>query len=119
MTDIAQDEFGDILVTNNKLTFVTGSAEVVQLLRQRLRTFLGEWFLDTTIGVPYFEEIFKKNPNPVSIDAAFKNVILNTPGLLELSEFELDVDAATRTLTVTLRAVVTDGIIDFSEVLTP
>ena len=118
MTDIRQDVDGDIYLVNNRLDFINGADEVVQLLRQRLRTFLAEWFLDTTIGVPYFQEIFKKNPSPVSVEAAFKNEILNTPGVLELSEFELDIDTASRHLTVTGRAVVTDGIIDFSEVLT-
>ena len=119
MTDIAQDLDGDITVDSNNLAFANGSDEVQQLLRQRLRTFLGEWFLDTTIGVPYFQEIFKKNPNPIAIEAAFKNEILNTPGVLELAEFELDIDSALRQLTVTARMVVTDDIIDFSEVLTP
>lgn len=117
MTDILQTVDGDFAIVNNDTQFVNGADEVMQLLRQRLRTFLGEWFLDTTIGVPYFQDILKKNPNPVSVDAAFKNEILNTPGVLELSEFEIDIDAATRVATVTGRAVVTDGIIDFSEVL--
>ena len=46
MTDILQDDDGDINVTNNRLGFVNGADEVEQLLRQRLRTFFGEWFLD-------------------------------------------------------------------------
>ena len=117
MTDILQTEDGDIDVTSNDLSFVTGSDEVKQLLRQRLRMFLGEWFLDTTKGIPYFQSILKKNPNPVSIDSAFKNEILETPGILELFEFELNVDASLRKLTLDFRAVSTDGIIDFSEVL--
>jgi len=119
MTDILQDEDGDVNVTNNQTSLVNGANEVMQLLRQRLRTFLAEWFLDTTIGIPYFQDIFKKNPSPIAMESAFKNEILNTPGVLELSEFELEVDPSLRTLTVTGRAVVTDGIIDFSEVLTP
>lgn len=118
MTDIRQTEDGDIYVAKNTLTFINGGDEVVQLLRQRLKTFLGEWFLDTRMGVPYFQEIFKKNPSPIAVEAAFKNVILATPGVLELSEFSLDIDSSLRELTVTLKAVGTDGIIDFSEVLT-
>jgi hypothetical protein len=74
--------------------------------------------LDTTIGVPFHQEIFKKRPNPISVEAAFKNEILNTPGVLALSEFEMTIDEATRELTVTFKAVGTEGIIDFSEVLT-
>jgi len=118
MTDIRQTEDGDIYVESSNLSFVNGADEVTQLLRQRLTTFFGEWFLDTTIGVPYYQEVFKKNPNPIAIESAFKNEILNTPGILELSQFQLDIDSSLRELTVTLEAVSTDGVIDFSEVLT-
>lgn len=118
MTDIKQDPDGDIAIENGSPVIIDGGGdEVVQILRQRLRTGLGEWFLDTTIGVPYLQSIFKKNPSPVAIETAFKNEILNTPGVLELSEFELDVDASTRTMTLTFRVIGTDGPIDFSEVL--
>jgi len=117
MTDVAQEVDGDLKVVDNDIPFVNGNEEVQQLLRQRLRTFLGEWFLDLTIGLPYFQEILKKNPNTVAIDAAFKNEILNTPGFLELSTFELDINAAARQLTVTFTGITTDGIIDFSEIL--
>lgn len=119
MTDIGQTTDGDIDVTSNSPYLVTGVDEVEQLLRQRLRTFYGEWFLDTEIGVPYFQDIFQKNPNPVSIESAFKNVILNTPGFQELSEFQLDIDASLRSLTLTFSGISTSGIIDFSEVLAP
>jgi len=117
MTDIKQTEAGDIDITNNEATFIESTDEVVQLLRQRLRTFFGEWFLDTEIGVPYHQEILKKNPNPTAMDAAFKNEILNTPGVIELTQFEMDIDPATRNLTLTFQCIATDGIIDFSEIL--
>lgn len=117
MTDVAQEEGGDLKVVNNDIPFVNGIEEVQQLLRQRLRAFLGEWFLNTTIGMPFFQQIFLKNPNSVAIEAAFKNEILNTPGILELSEFELDIESGPRQLTVTFSAISTDGLIDFSEIL--
>ena len=118
MTDVAQEEDGDLKIVNNDVPFVNGVEEVMQLLRQRLRAFLGEWFLDTTIGLPYHQEILKKNPNLIAIEAAFKNEILNTPGFIELSSFDLDLKAGNaRQLQVSFTGLSTDGVINFSELL--
>lgn len=117
MSSLKQAANGDIVIADNQFSFVTGVDEVVQLLRHRLRTFLGEWFLDNTIGVPYFQDIFKKRPNPIAIEAGLKNEILSTPGVLELLKFDIDVDPTTRKMTVDASILVSDEIIDFSEVL--
>ena len=110
-------ENGDILIEQNKFSIVTKVDEVKQNLRQNLKTFLGEWFLNTGLGVPYFEDIFIKNPNAISIEAAFKNAILGTIGVRELIQFDLNLDSSRRELSYTFRAVVLDEVIDFSEVV--
>ena len=90
---------------------------ITQHLRQRLRMFKNEYFLDSRIGVPYHEQILRKNPNPTVVDSEFKKVIINTPGVEKLTKFLLDLDTATRELTVTFEAVTNEGVINFSEVL--
>jgi len=110
-------EDGDILIEQNKFSIVSGPDEIVQNLRQNIRTFFGEWFLNQSLGVPYFQDIFIKNPNPISIEAAFKNVILGTIGVRELIDFDLNLDSAQRELSYTFSALIYDKIIDFSEVV--
>ena len=110
------DTTGDIVVDGDLVT-VSESYEVRQYLRSKLKTFLGEWFLDLTVGVPYYEEVFKKNPDAVVIDAAFKEAILSTPGVLELMEFEMGFDNALRKLSLDFKVRSLDGPINFSEVL--
>lgn len=110
-------EDGDIFIGENKFHIVTGVEEVIQNLRQNLRTFFGEWFLNQGLGVPYFQDVFIKNPSPVSIEAAFKNAILNTIGVRELIEFDLNLDSAHRELSYTFSVLIYDEIIDFSEVV--
>lgn len=117
MSGFKCDESGDILIAQNKFSIVTGVDEVIQNIRQRLRTFLGEWFLNIGLGVPYFEDIFIKQPNALSIEAAFKNEILKTTGVRELIEFDFTLDETNRTLEYTFSALVLDEIIDFSEVV--
>ncbi len=98
----------DLAMEDNELVLIDGSEEIAQLVQQRVGTFLGEWFLDSSIGVPYFQQILKKNPDPAVIDAVLKKTISQTDGLLELTAMDIDIDAATRTLTVEFSALVED-----------
>jgi len=90
------DESNDLVIKNNNFVMVSGDDEIRQRLLTNLRTFQGEWFLDTTIGVPYFQEIFIKNPNPETVASFIKNEILNTEGVDDIASFSIDYDAASR-----------------------
>jgi hypothetical protein len=118
MSDFLQDDRGDLAFTDNELTFVIGADEVAQRVTQRLRTFRGEWFLDLDIGVPYYQEILIKNPSSTIVEGRLKTEITETPGVLEIEVFELDIDNAERTATVDTRIISVDGPIEL-EVQTP
>ena len=118
MSDLKIDEdTGDLDVSGIDLQNTSGREAIEQHLRQRIQTFAGEYFLDSRVGVPYFQHILKKNPDPIIVDSAFKIVIINTPGVIELLTFALDLDTSTRELTLTFRASTSDGVIDFTEVV--
>lgn len=93
---------------------VEGPEEIRQHLGQRLQTFLNEWFLDLSIGLPYFEEILIKQPNQAGIESIFIDEILNCPGVIRLLDFSLDLDKATRSLEVIGTVESIDGLVDFS-----
>lgn len=116
MADIKQDSDGDIFLNVNDLELTSGIDAKVQHMRQRLRTFLGEWFLDLRVGVAYFQQIFVKNPNPAVVDSIFKKEIINTPGVQQLTFFDLNI-ASNRELNLSFRAITQEGEIDFSEVI--
>jgi hypothetical protein len=98
------DERGNLLL-------VTGQEEIAQVSAQRLRTFFGEWFLDTSIGIPYFDQIFEKGQNVNDIDAIFISEILQTPGIIRLLEFDLDIpDLAARRLELNYKAQTTESL---------
>lgn len=107
------DNGSDLLITNGDLILSQGSDAVRQHIMQRLRMFAGEWFLNLSEGVPYYQNILIKNPNPDVVDGLLKNVILSTPGVDELLNFEIDYDASLRKLTVDFSVRVLDTIIDF------
>lgn len=114
MSDLKLGTDGDLAFENGDLVLVTGVDAIAQLVGQRLKFFRGEWFLDTLKGIPFFDDIFVKTPNPTLIDAIFKKVILDTPGMLRLDQFRLTLDRGRRTLSLTFKGISTSGPVDFN-----
>jgi len=109
MSDILKTSNGDIAITNNSLTLVTGPDDVKQRLGQRLRTFYGEWFLNTDRGVTWIKDIMIKNPNITMVEGILKRQINNTPGVLELIKFDLTYDSSAREMMLNFTARSTEG----------
>lgn len=111
--------FGDLLMLGGDLVLTQdidprGTHPVLQDVLQRLRTFLGEWFLDNTIGVPWFQQILgPQGPNSAT-DATLQNVVLGTPGVLMLTEWSASVNSATRTLSLHFVATTAAGKISYT-----
>lgn len=116
--DLALDVLtNDLAFNGGDLYFVDGPDAVRQFVLRRLRMFLGEWFLDETLGVPYHDRIFVKNPDPDLIGSELKKCIIQTPGVVELTSFSYDYDSLARTFAVTFEARSDDGPIDFNEII--
>lgn len=109
MADVKLDADGDIDLTDGNMTLVTDDDAIVQQITIRLQLLLGEWFLDKRVGMPLFEDVFKKNPDLTRVRSIYRQTILTTPGIASFEEFTLVVDGATRTLSVDFIARKTDG----------
>ena len=108
------DNWEYILIENQDLATVEDLEAIKQHVRQRLQFFKNEYKHDLTRGIPYHDDFFKKNPNPVIMDAILKNVILTTPGIIELLSFSMIEDSTLRLLTVTFKADTDYGILEYS-----
>jgi hypothetical protein len=114
MTQLKMDETGDLAIENNRfvLTDNDSDQEIRQRLLQRLRFFLGEWFLDRNEGVPWFQAIFVKETPPAIIDAILKERIIATNGVVSLERFDpLDLDIEQRLLFVSFDVLTINGTI--------
>lgn len=112
--DPASPNFGDLKVVNGDLVMNSGTDSIRQHILQRLRTYFQEWFLDNTIGVPYFQQILVKNPDQAKIDAILLSVILGTPGVVAVNTYSFTADIVTRQLQVTFSCQSTSGVVDYS-----
>lgn len=70
--DIMLDADGNIAVAEDPYSLAQDAASAI-------KTFLGEVFWDTTIGVPYLTEILGKNPSLALLKAQMVTAALTVP----------------------------------------
>lgn len=95
------DANGDYTFGQSQNDFYVDQPEAVaQAVQTGLRLFQGEWFLDTSAGVPWRQSILGKYAQN-AYDAILKAQILNTQGVQALDSYTSSIDPTTRGLSVT------------------
>lgn len=95
------------LDANGDMTFGRGQANFyrdvpeapAQAVKTRLLLRLGEWFLDTSDGTPWNEEVLGKHTAGTR-DAALRERIVGTEGVSSLDSFNSTFDPNTRRFSV-------------------
>jgi hypothetical protein len=88
--------------------WTSGAAYACQKIKQRLRFLRGEWCWDRSLGISYYRDILVKSPNLPLIREIYKSEILKVPGIVAVPELTLDLDTASRLLSVTFTATFSD-----------
>ena len=91
---------------------VTGSDEVMQRLKLRLLRELGEWFLDTTAGLPWYQDghgmlgakMSKKN----NVLLLIHRCVMGTEGVKAIEKLTTRYILGNRTFSVYIRVILTD-----------
>lgn len=92
--------YTDFRISNGNLVLVQGADNVVQQIRNTLRTELGEWFLNTNFGLPYYSStkeindnstpgILGGNTSAAEIEAYLVAAVLQVPGVVTINRFDL------------------------------
>ena len=82
--DLHIDEWGDIKLTDS----------VRQAVRIRLQWFFNEWRFAPEYGVPYFEDVFIKNPDLLRIRRIVRDEAMSVEGVLEARDCRLSSNLA-------------------------
>jgi len=91
---------------------IEGADRVAQQIKITLLAFYGEWFLDTTFGVPYLTDIFTKAPNMSAIENILRARIMAVPDVERIEAFAMEVNKGNRTLAVTFTASTALGAVE-------
>lgn len=96
------------LTADGNLDMVTDAEAVGQHARQRLMTFEGEWFLDTTAGVPWLDKILGRQFDATLAESVVKKEIVETDGVTAIESFGLRYVRGVRQLDVFDASVATE-----------
>lgn len=100
--DIRLDEYNDGILTNS----------VVQDINVHLKWFLGEWPLDESKGVDWFNEAFVKNPDADRIGRMVRREIESRDGVTSVESVEVVIDSKNRTAVISWKAKVEEDILE-------
>lgn len=118
MYDIAEDiNTSDIVLQNGDIMMIDDAARVAQQILITLRFWLGEWFLNTTEGVPYLEYILVKQPNMAHIRQILTEQIQSVEGVKSVTDMALTFDQRERHLLVEYTADTDYGLVTDKAIL--
>ncbi len=106
MIDIGLDDSGVLSVVNGDLVVLGGLESYKQGLKVRFKTFSGEWFQNTTLGIIDGEAFQDKSVYLGRV----RDEILEEYGTIDILSFEHEFDAKTRHMTLTFQVSTIWGI---------
>ena len=105
-----------LAISNGDLVICDNLDAIIQDVSRRLQFFLGEWFLNTKAGIPYFQKILGKHKPDGYVASLFRRVVIETPGILSLTQdVTLTYTEALRHLAVTFKANTTSGPLTYTK----
>lgn len=107
----------DIVLQGGDIMMIDNAERCAQQILITLRFWLGEWFLNTTEGVPYLEYILIKQPNMAHIRQILTEQIQSVEDVKAVTDMELTFDQRERSLLVEYTADTDYGLITRKEVL--
>jgi len=108
--DIQLNDDYDLALIDNDLALTGSIDDVIQELKVRLQFYFKEWFLDETVGIPYFEAVFQKGVSVETINGIFINEINSTDNVNEILEYSSDFDNDNREFTISFKVDTTYGV---------
>jgi hypothetical protein len=110
MNDLKLSEDHDLVIAQGDLSLLNSEASVAkQTLKINLLMYQGEWFLDNTIGVPYFQEIFGKVTNTTLADNIIQEIARDSYNISRITGFSSQITADRTYVVDRLDAITEEG----------
>jgi hypothetical protein len=110
MMDFKLGSDGDLIFEDGKFSLLTTIQEAVRQRTQiSLQTFLGEYFLNIAVGLPYRQQIFNKGLSKLEVDALFIREISRDADVIQVVDFNST--QVGRAYSLNYEVLTTDGLI--------
>jgi hypothetical protein len=115
MSTLALNADHDFYFENNRIVLIDGKdsdEEIKQRIRVRLWFFLDSWFLNSSHGLPYFQEILgSKAISLGAVKQIFSENISNVQGVAQLLDSRFDYANLERSFSYTFEALTVNSTI--------
>ena len=81
---------GDIILSNHSISILDKSNALKQRLQNKLNLFLGEFILEPNLGIDWFFNLDKKNPQLQQIESDVRREISSDPEITQLINLEVN-----------------------------
>ena len=109
METIGLEPNGDLMIRGGTTVRLKGADCARQRAETDLGLFLGEFFLNTLEGVPYYRDVLIKNPNLETIRSVFRSVVRAVPGIVDVPRCDVFPPDSDRHALCEWEAVYLDG----------
>jgi Tol biopolymer transport system component len=102
MKSIAIDpQTGDFIRENGRMRYTDSDLEfMAQVVKHELSLFLGEWFMDTSKGIPYIPKENRKSQHRAVLESALRSKLTKIKGIKKVISFIPEYDKSQRLYTV-------------------
>ena len=100
---------GDLLLVKGTTAVREGAAYATQRITVDLNVFLGEWFLDKRLGLPYFRDLLIHSPNSDTVRTVFREGIMQTQDIVAVPLLNVVLDTTNRVAYVDFASTYADG----------
>jgi len=107
--DLKLDSNGDLAIENDDFVLVDGIDAIAQDMDIRLKFFKGDWFLDTRLGIPYYEKILGQKSRLTAVKAIFRKAMETVEGVTEIVNLLVNYTGKTRRFSVSSKVRTEDG----------
>lgn len=102
----------DLLFENGECPVTKGRTDnVEQRLYIKLRTFKGEWYLNTNYGLPWLEEVLGVKVRKSTVDMIIQKAILEEAGVERITSFTSTMSPSVRTYSCSFSVKTDEGLI--------
>ncbi|HXR75142.1 MAG TPA: hypothetical protein VN737_04145 [Bryobacteraceae bacterium] len=108
------DANGDPMRGAGLANFVTDIDAVAQIIRTRLLLLQGEWFLNTSEGLPLFQKLLGHSTTVRAVALVLRERILGTPYVTGINSLSVEYAAAGRNFTFTANVQTQFGTVSIS-----
>lgn len=102
---------GEVAIENGQFVWLDDDDpnRIAQNIEQRIKSIMGDWYLDLRSGIPWFHGILgEKNTEPLA-KKSIRRAILETPGVRSINTLEVVYNSSTRQYSVTFKALLEDN----------